>query len=288
MADISSLNYAPDACKPADWQAALLKHLVAFDELCRENDIEYFLAFGGLLGAVRHKGFIPWDNDVDVVMTEAEYAKLLEVARAGKLPEGFAFVDRSTEEDYPLLFGRFVDTRSSCPLSTSSFNGGIHGMFIDVFILFPLPDDPIAQEQAVTCFLVWEQLTCWVKRRSKYRTQAFCDKWLEIKEFEAAHGRKAALEEIESQFRALSPEFGSSVWCLHGSGGMYNGFPRLKTEWFSQAVYMQFEDVQLAAPIGAVGFLESRYGSGWRELLGGEKFTAYSCGNLNVAGSLTN
>ena len=217
-------------------------------------------------------------------MPESEYKKLLNVAMRGELPDGYAFVDRTTEHDYPLLFGRFVNTNTSCPLSTSSFNGGIHGLFIDVFILFPLPGDYDAQERAVTSFLVWEQMQCWVKRRAKYRTQAFVDKWREVREFERRNGRDAALQKIESEFRSLIPPYEEAEWCLHGSGGKYDGFARLKTQWFEEAEYVPFETAMLAAPVGRYEFLDQFYGPGWREFPQGEGFAPYSCGNLNIPG----
>lgn len=58
--------------------------LVEFDKFCKEHDLQYFLVYGTLLGAVRHKGYIPWDDDVDVAMFRADYEKLYELINAGK------------------------------------------------------------------------------------------------------------------------------------------------------------------------------------------------------------
>ncbi|MDR3208292.1 MAG: LicD family protein [Rickettsiales bacterium] len=71
-------------------QLAKLKCLAAFDRLCKDNGLVYWLDFGTLLGAVRHGGFIPWDDDLDVGMPRADYEKLESIARA--LPEkGFVW-----------------------------------------------------------------------------------------------------------------------------------------------------------------------------------------------------
>lgn len=282
MRSLNSFDYAPNAHKAKDWQKAVTTHLSVLDRVCRDNGISYSICFGGLLGAIRHRGFIPWDNDVDVVMFEQDYLKLQKLALDGKLPEGCAFIDRATEKDYPLLFGRFIDTNTSCPLSTSSFNGGAHGIFVDVFVLFPLHEDAAERKAQMTDFLVWEELQCWLKRRAGYRTPAFAKRWREIKEFESVHGRDAALAEIERSFRARMPE--TSSWCFHSSGGAYNGFPPLKTAWFEETVSVPFEDIELQAPIGAFEVLQQFYGGGWRIFPAGEKFTPYAAASINIPG----
>ena len=56
----------------------LIDMLMAFDKFCRENNLCYFLSDGTLLGAIRHKGFIPWDDDADVYMLREDYEKLIQ------------------------------------------------------------------------------------------------------------------------------------------------------------------------------------------------------------------
>ena len=286
MEPAAKIKRIPNSRNAKDWQKALTAQLKVLDEICHEHGIRYFLGFGGLLGAVRHRGHIPWDNDVDVVMTEDNYLKLLELEQKGLLPEGYRFVDRNVEEQYPLLFGRFVDTRTSCPLSTSSFNGGIHGLFVDVFLLFPLPNDKAKQEKAVTKFLVWEQLQCYLKRRSNNRTDDFINEWKAITAYQEQHGREAALAKIESEFRALLPSFEEAEWCLHGSGGKYNGFSRLKTADFADVARLPFEDIELDAPADYEGFLEQFYGGSWRLFPQGEKFSSYGGSSLTIPGDV--
>lgn len=71
----------------------LYELLCKFDLFCKSNDVEYFLIYGTLLGAVRHKGFIPWDDDIDLAMDSDNFSKLKLLAKEGKLPEGLEFQD---------------------------------------------------------------------------------------------------------------------------------------------------------------------------------------------------
>ena len=60
-------------------QLALLDILIEVDKFCRENDITYSLTYGTLLGAIRHKGFIPWDDDLDIMMPRKDFERFLEL-----------------------------------------------------------------------------------------------------------------------------------------------------------------------------------------------------------------
>lgn len=102
-----------------------------FSQICEEHDLRYFLAGGSLLGAVRHKGFIPWDDDMDIIMPEADYERFL--ALASDLPEG---LELQTEEDpwYPFCFSKLCDTR--IPFENGSTHGP-KGVYIDLFPILP-------------------------------------------------------------------------------------------------------------------------------------------------------
>ena len=87
----------------ADLKAKELDILVKFDRMCKENNLRYFITAGTLLGAVRHKGFIPWDDDIDVVMLRKDFKKLNGVCKKA-LPEGLFLQDKKNDKGYPFHF----------------------------------------------------------------------------------------------------------------------------------------------------------------------------------------
>ncbi len=119
-----------------DLHPLLLNALSAFHEYCEKHSLTYYLSDGTLLGAVRHKGFIPWDDDVDVSMIDAEYDKLIEHAKADP------FLDRERRyrfmlpadlpNFYPFL--KVVDTHTRVYEKDISRVYGI-GIWLDVFRL---------------------------------------------------------------------------------------------------------------------------------------------------------
>lgn len=86
-------------------QLVQLQILTEFDRICKKNDINYQLFAGTLLGAVRHKGFIPWDDDVDVCMLRSEYDRFLEIAQQELDPDYFV-QNTYTDPEYYNIFTR--------------------------------------------------------------------------------------------------------------------------------------------------------------------------------------
>ncbi len=118
---------------------ALLEILVKFDEICREHGLHYSIAYGTLIGAVRHGGFIPWDDDVDVVMTRPEYERFYAMVQSGEIDLGERFVlseDRGKKAFYPFL--KLMD--KTRPIKRWS-QKEVPYLFIDIFPLDGAPKD---------------------------------------------------------------------------------------------------------------------------------------------------
>ncbi len=112
--------------------------LVEFDRVCREHGLRYSLAYGTMLGAVRHKGFIPWDDDADVIMPRPDYEKFYALMKSGELglrPHYWVSDDRGKEAVYPFM--KLMDDRYTIK---SSSHIEVKNLFLDIFPADGVPD----------------------------------------------------------------------------------------------------------------------------------------------------
>ena len=115
-----------------DMQKYLLGILLAIDQTCKAHGLRYYLVAGTMLGAVRHKGFIPWDDDADIAMPRKDYETLVRHAKEW-LPERYELVCGEDNPMYPYSFARIQDAETACILRRQfDFVGGLHS---DVFPL---------------------------------------------------------------------------------------------------------------------------------------------------------
>lgn len=136
------IRVSPD--KKRLW-AVLLDLLLEFDRVCRKNDIKYMIDGGTLLGAVRHGGFIPWDDDIDVIMLREEYDKLNKIA-SEQFSSPYFWQTYKTDQDHGRGFAR-LRNGSTTYIPRYEMEGEKpvfchnQGVLIDVFICDNVPDD---------------------------------------------------------------------------------------------------------------------------------------------------
>lgn len=122
--------------------AVMLDLLMEFDRVCKKNGIKYFASGGTMLGAVRHKGFIPWDDDIDVMMFREDYDKLLEVGPK-EFHHPYFFQNKLTD---PCCIDLISKLRNSETTALMDYEIGTkynynRGIFIDIFPLDFIPED---------------------------------------------------------------------------------------------------------------------------------------------------
>ncbi|MCM1187051.1 MAG: LicD family protein [Lachnoclostridium sp.] len=117
-------------------QKCSLNILLEIDQICRKHDIEYFLYFGTLIGAVRHKGFIPWDDDIDIALKRKDYNKLLHYM---SLESKFRVVNYETDVECPYTITRISDDNY---IMVSPYGSDYRiGTFVDVYPIDGLGSD---------------------------------------------------------------------------------------------------------------------------------------------------
>ena len=130
-------KYNPEGSILRKAQMRMLEILKAVDAICRENNIPYFIEAGTLLGAVRHGGFIPWDDDLDICVMRSDYQRLRRLLM-DNLPPTLIFQDAETDPNYPLLIGKVRDINS---YFEEDFSAKVRysGIYIDVFPIEKVP-----------------------------------------------------------------------------------------------------------------------------------------------------
>ena len=104
--DALRLRYNPDGSALRRTQLELLEILKVLDGICKEHNIEWWLSSGTLLGAARHQGFIPWDDDIDIVMLRKDFKRFDKIMRNYQSEE-YVYHSMSTDVDYVYLFSKF-------------------------------------------------------------------------------------------------------------------------------------------------------------------------------------
>jgi len=120
--------------------------------VCEENNISYFLAHGTLLGAVRHGGFIPWDDDMDMGMLRQDYEKFCRIAPEKLKPE-FCLQTWYTEPNYALPFGKVMKRNTVYLENKKTRRLQENGIYVDIFPHDYAPEDPARQKNLAASLL---------------------------------------------------------------------------------------------------------------------------------------
>ena len=118
----------------------ILSHILFnFKEFCEANNLKYFLAYGTLIGAVRHQDFIPWDDDIDVVMPRDDYDKFLQLTKDG-IGDIYSVVSTVTDNNYIYPFAKMYNNKTKLVELEVKKNLNTNGIYIDIFPLDGMPE----------------------------------------------------------------------------------------------------------------------------------------------------
>ena len=224
-----------DECKKRE-----LDILIALHNLCEELQLRYFLCYGTLLGAVRHKGFIPWDDDVDICMPRPDYNRLVEYCRTHETP--FRWLSHETDKRYGYLFAKAMDKDTVLVDEVANPYGIEMGVYVDIFPLDGLGDSPEQAERAFRATRFERELLVaanW-KRFFKSKTHAWYYEPIRfafflLSRFVSMPRLIARIEKKIARFSLASSRYGS---CLCGA---YRNREIMETSVFSELMDMPFE-----------------------------------------------
>lgn len=243
--------------------AVILDLMVEFDRVCKQYQIQYSIDGGSLLGAVRHGGFIPWDNDADVIMLRSEYDRLCKIA-----PQAFQHpYFWQTNETDPGTVRRHAQLRNSLTtgiLASEAKDGKARyqfnqGIFLDVFILDEVPDDEA--ELALFRAELEHQITVLLDFK-EYYWASNASPWVRL-------AQKQAYEEFESIVTRYN---GTGQTCIANISLLPH---RLVSSFFKKEVFEHyasytFEGFSFPGPKDYDTVLRGFYGDWHKYVIGGD------------------
>lgn len=240
-------------------QLTELEILKEVDRICKENGIQYYLYGGTLLGAVRHHGFIPWDDDIDIVMHRSDYKRFKEVCKT-QLGEHFFYQTCFTDSKFPMLFTKIRRNDSQVCEDKWDVNSMHSGIFIDILPLDRYPDNKVIGRILRGMESVVQQACALDRIHTKHIGVYILFGILKL------FPRKARYLMREWILSLSNMVGGTKLVCSYGSHYQPTSKRVLKSEWFTGEETMQFEDGSFYVPKGWKEYLIHLYGEYYMEL----------------------
>lgn len=237
--------YANQTPIPVEEQKRMeLDILAFFHDFCIKNNLRYYICGGTLLGAVRHKGFIPWDDDVDVMLPRADYERFLRLFSQADTGH-YSIVSGETDPDYPYNFAKIQDDRTI--LFEKSMAYSFSGVFIDVFPLDFRPENSKRQQKLIRKLdflhaLVGAKIRRWTPRRTRLKTLEAALSRLLLSFVRVGTLRNWIDRIIKAEAKTPGPVFGGLTIRQNIRTAYY------ATEWMSDPVLLPFEHLLVCAP----------------------------------------
>ena len=244
--------------------AAQLEVYEDFANFCRVHNITFFVDSGTLLGAVRHKGFIPWDDDMDISMDRDNYNRFLTLAHEKLEPDYIILAPHLTCE-WPFPFARICNsnTINGTTKHLNKYHGFPYPAGLDIFPLDPVPKDSgelDVQRQIVAILYKTAYMNDFPEDKKEEYEGLICQiEQLCGMKFNRRTSFKNQVAKIIDQLACYCPNEDMEHFAYWG--GLWDEMKWLyKRAWYKEIVYLPFEGVQVPAPIGYEELLTAVYG----------------------------
>ena len=247
-------------------QQSILDLLAVFQTICRKYNLTYFAIGGTCLGAVRHKGFIPWDDDMDVAMPYEDYKKFLEIIST-EIQAPYALLHPKTSQHWSQAFIKLHNTQTTfIEDGRVPYPDSYTGVFLDIMPVFGLPKGNLKQKKCAKKlnFLLHQNIAFRFAYREQISWRRKCF-WLTSLFYRVKKPFYYFLDKIESDF---------SKYPFHNSNKIIFGWrARPYAFWrssnykqvfdycdFSQVLEVPFENTTIAIPMGYDHYLRADFG----------------------------
>ena len=233
-----------------------LNLVVEFDRICKKYGLTYFMNYGTLLGAVRHQGFIPWDDDIDLMMPRPDYDRLKQVI-VGELPPYYFFQDLYTNKRFVLGMSKLRDSRTSA-IQYPEVKDIHQGIFIDIDALDAASDGSPGEEEILAM-----QGEIWA---TVYNPDGIIEGIRQgAKSYLPTQDLLALValprEERLRQFEAIAAErYGTSRMVNNLVSAICGNSASWERQWFDEVIDLPFETLRLPAPAAYDEILSCHYG----------------------------
>jgi lipopolysaccharide cholinephosphotransferase len=239
---------------------SLLKILDEIDRICRINNINYYLDSGTALGAIRHQGFIPWDDDADIALLRDEYERFREACKTELDTSRFYFQDHTNTPGYRWGYGK-IRRKGTLFLRENQENFSYEqGIFLDVFPLDNVPDGGIVVRRL-------HGAACWLIRKLLWsevgKTEDISSFWRMVFRYMSAVPLERVFHFYEKFFRWGNRKKTKWVRILtYPTPTKDEGYLR---QWYDESALVSFEGRMFSGIKDFDGYLTFKFGN-WREL----------------------
>lgn len=266
-AEVRDGFYIPSEVKRS-W-AAEIDVLQEIDRICKKHDIKYFADWGTLLGIVRHRGYIPWDDDLDISMKRSDYEKFLEVAPQ-EFKDEFTIYTYKTNHDYWNFVARVVAKDRMC-FEQEYLDA--HHQFpyivgVDIFVLDYVAADKSKENERVTIakFLISlaDDIDAGVIAGAMVEENILKVEQMlgiSINRELSVHDLRVQLYDLAEQLFAWFDEAEACALTRMMPNGLYYGNLNLPIEYYKEQLWLPFENILLPVPIAYDAMLKDRYGN---------------------------
>lgn len=254
--------------------AASVKVLKEVERLCKRHNLMYFGFFGSLVGTVRHQGFVPWDDDLDIAMRREDYNRFLEIAKE-ELPEGYCVVDEVFDEKWGTNVSRIVNVPDLDHVNITphtekeeEFFGSPYIIGIDIFQLDYLPQDQEEAALQMDLFANAIKLKYDLKSSENQITEEIRDRADMLEKVckypfsydETFHKQVMTLIGAISQM--YGPDDGDEVTYMYSC--FKSNKLRYRTDWLNESITMPFETTTIEVPKDYIKVLRASYNKYWK------------------------